>query len=131
MIQKIRSIISGACLLGLMFLAVGCNPVMTAEVKFDQLFTNPSKYNNTEIMIEGFYFHGFETIVLSERLEMSGYAPGHLVPKGRMIWVEGGIPKEVEDKLNRQQQMGPLELYGRVRMTGMFGYGGKYGHLGG
>jgi hypothetical protein len=48
-----------------------------------------------------------------------------------MIWVEGGIPKEVEDKLNQQQQMGPVELYGKVRMTGKFEYGGKYGHLGG
>ena len=48
-----------------------------------------------------------------------------------MIWVESGIPKEVEDKLSRQQQMGPVELYGKVRMTGKFEYGEKYGHLGG
>ncbi len=100
-------------------------------VTFDQLFGDPGKYNNKEITIEGFYFHGFETIVLSERLELSGYAPEHFVPKGRMIWVEGGIPREVEDRLNQQQQMGPVELYGKVRMTGKFQYGGKYGHLGG
>jgi hypothetical protein len=27
--------------------------------------------------------------------------------------------------------MGPLERYGKVRATGKFQYGGKYGHLGG
>ena len=129
--QGIKAIISAAYLLGLMFLTVGCHAGGPAEVTFDQLFGDPGKYNNKEITIESLYFHGFETIALSERLELSGYAPGHLVPEGRMIWVEGGIPKEVEDKLNQQQQMGPVEIYGKVRMTGKFQYGGKYGHLGG
>jgi hypothetical protein len=101
------------------------------DITFDLLFDNPAKYNNKDIMIEGFFFHGFETIVLSERLELSGFAPGHLVPKGRMMWLEGGIPKEVEDRLSRQQQMGPVELYGKVRMIGKFESGDKYGHLGG
>jgi hypothetical protein len=108
-----------------------CTRGGATEITFDQLFANPSKYNNQEITLEGFYFHGFETIVLSEKLELSGFAPGHLVPKGRMLWVEGGIPKEVEDELNKQQQMGPVELFGKVRMMGIFEHGGKYGHLGG
>ncbi|MFC1971025.1 hypothetical protein ACFLV0_03720 [Chloroflexota bacterium] len=53
------------------------------------------------------------------------------MPKGRMIWVSGGIPKEVYDKLDQQQMMGPLERFGKVKMTGKFEYGEKYGHLGG
>lgn len=80
--------------------------------------------------MEGFYFHGFEVIVLSENLEYSGYTEGHLIPRGKMIWVSGGIPKEVYDALNQQQMMGPVERYGKVRMTGKFEYGGQYGHLG-
>jgi hypothetical protein len=108
----------------------GCTHGGATQVTFDQLFADPNEYNGKEITIEGFYFHGFETIVLSEKLELSSFAPGHLVPKGVMIWVDGGIPRDVEDKLNKQEKMGPVELYGKVRMTGRFEYGAKFGHLG-
>ena len=69
--------------------------------------------------------------MLSERLEYSGLTEGHLVPKGKMIWVSGGIPKETYDKLDQQQMMGPSERYGKLSVTGKFEYGGQYGHLGG
>ncbi len=100
-------------------------------VTFDQLFNDPGKYSGKYTTIEGFYFQGFEVNVLSEKLEYSGYAPGHLVPKGKMIWIEGGIPKEVFDRLRQQEMLGPTERYGKVRITGKLDYGGKYGHLGG
>ena len=100
------------------------------EVTFSKLFASPDKYNGKRIMIEGFYFHGFEVIVLSEELEYSGLAPGHLVPKGKMVWIEGGIPEEIHDKLYQQQMAGPEERYGKVKVTGEFEYGAKYGHLG-
>ena len=122
-----------ASLLLIIGLTIGCSEERAAEVQdatLEQLFTNPDKYNGKQVIVEGFYFHGFETIVLSERLEYSGYAEGHLVPKGKMLWVEGGIPKEIYDKLNQQQMMGPAERYGKVKITGKFEYGGKYGHLG-
>jgi len=118
---------------GLLLLIAGCNENQAPkvqEVTFNQLFADLDKYNGNEITIEGFYFHGFEVIVLSESLESSGYAQGHLIPKGKMVWVEGGIPKEVYDKLYQQQMMGPLECYGKVRVKGKFEYGAKYGHLG-
>ncbi|MFC1894123.1 hypothetical protein ACFLYR_08975 [Chloroflexota bacterium] len=113
-------------------LSVGCGgPTAKAkEITFDQLFADPGKYNESKVILEGFYFHGFEVIVLSEQLEYSGYAEGHLVPKGRILWVEGGIPKEIYDKLNQQQMMGPTERYGRIRIGGTFEYGAIYGHLG-
>lgn len=119
---------------GLLILIVstaGCNQSLNKEVTFDQLLSSISAYNGKDITIEGFYFQGWEIIVLSEKLEVSGYSDGHLVPKGRMIWVSGGISKEVYDRLNEQQQRGPLERFGKVRITGKFEYGGKYGHLGG
>lgn len=119
--------------LGLLLLIAGCNENQApevAEVTFNQLFADPDKYNSNEIIIEGFYFHGFEVIVLSESLEFSGYAQGHLIPEGKMVWVEGGIPQEVYDKLYQQQMMGPLERYGKVRVKGKFEYGAEYGHLG-
>ena len=123
-----------ASLLLIIGLTIGCSEERATEVQeatLEQLFTNPDKYNGKQVIVEGFYFHGFEVQVIAERLEYSGYAEGHLVPKGEMIWVSGGISKEVYDKLNQQQQMGPLERFGKVRITGKFEYGGKYGHLGG
>ncbi len=98
---------------------------------FEQLFASPAKYNGKTVTVEAFYFHGWETIVLSETIKPSGYAPGHLVPEGKLIWVEGGIPKEIFDKLYVQQQMGPEERIGKLRIKGKFEYGGKYGHVGG
>ena len=79
---------------------------------------------------EGFYYQGFETIVICEKLDYSGHAPLHLVPEGRMLWIEKGVPKEVYDNAYVQQMLGPLERYGKVRVRGQFEYGGKYGHLG-
>ena len=119
--------------LELQLLMAGCNENQAPkvqEVTFDQLFANLDKYNGNEIIIEGFYFHGFEVIVLSESLEYSGYAQGHLIPKGGEVWVEGGIPKDVYDTLYQQQMMGPTERYGKVRVEGKFEYGAEYGHLG-
>ena len=116
------------CLLLIIGMVIGCRE---EQVTFDQLFSNPNQYNGKYLTIEGFFFGGFEVIVLSENLEYSGYAEGHLVPKGRMIWIEGGIPREVHDALYQQQMMGPTERYGKVRLKGKFEYGAKYGHLGG
>ena len=112
---------------------VGCSQPRqpaTQEVTFEQLFSNLKQYDGRYVTLEGFYFDGFEIQVITENLEDSGYAEGHLIPNGRMIWVEGGIPKEVYDKLYQQQMMGPEERYGKVRVTGKFEYGGTYGHVG-
>jgi hypothetical protein len=114
-------------------LAVGCSEEQSAnreEVSFDQLFGNPDQYRDKYVTVEGFYFGGFEIMALSEKLEYSGYAEGHLEPRGRMVWIEGGIPREVYDRLHKQQMMGPPERYGKLRVEGKFEYGAGYGHLG-
>ena len=104
----------------------------TAGVTFDELFSDPSRYSGTEILIEGFYFHGWETIVLSERLEHTGFAEAHLWPRGRMVWIENNlIHDEVYDQLHQQETIGPVERYGRLRIRGRFEHGGRYGHVGG
>jgi hypothetical protein len=113
---------------------VGCNNEQKSdlqEVTFEQLFLAPDQYNGKDIIIEGYYYQGWETIVLSEKLVYSGYAPGHLIPDGEMLWIEQGVPKEIYDNAYQQQMMGPLERYGKVIMTGKFEYGEKYGHVGG
>ena len=100
------------------------------SVTFEQLFSAPEKYHEKSILIEGFIFLGFETMVLCEELEYSGYTEGHLVPGERMLWFEGGIPTEIYDQLQEQNMMGPSEKYGELRVEGIFRYGGQYGHLG-
>jgi hypothetical protein len=128
----IRTFTTSICVLLLLLsgAAAGCPRESTAVVAFDQLFDNPSRYHNKEITMEGFYFHGFEISVLSEDLAYSGYTEGHIIPVGKMIWVAGGIQKEIYDALTQQQMMGPVERYGKVGMTGKFECGGQYGHLG-
>jgi len=101
-----------------------------ASVTFEQLFSSPGQYNGKEITIEGFVFLGFETMVLSEELKLSGYAEGHLVPGERMFWIEGGITTDIRDGLYEQHMMGPTEHYGKALVRGKFQYGGQYGHLG-
>ena len=127
----IKSVVSMSALLFLVLPAIGCNQEKSGEVTFEQLFSNPGQYNGRDITLEGFYFQGFEVQVMVESLEYSGYAEGHLVPKGKMLWVEGGVPLEVYNGLYQQSMTGPEERYGKVRITGKFEYGGKYGHLGG
>ena len=114
-------------------LVSGCSnwgSIEGTSVTFEQLLSNPNKYNGKEITIEGFVFLGFETMVLSEELKHSGYAEGHLVPGERMLWIEGGIPIDIHGELHEQHMMGPSERYGRVLARGVFQYGGQYGHLG-
>ena len=120
-------------LLSIVGLTIGCGggqATRAQEITFNKLFANPAQYDGRYLTIEGFYFKGFEIIVLSEELEYSGQAEGHVVPKGRMVWIEGGIPEEVYGKLYQQQMMGPSERYGKVRVIGIFEYGAEYGHLG-
>jgi hypothetical protein len=100
------------------------------SVTFEQLLSSPNQYSGKEITIEGFVFLGFETMVLSEELNKSGYAEGHLIPGERMLWIEGGIPTDIHDELHQQHMMGPSERYGKVLTRGVFQYGGQYGHLG-
>lgn len=99
-------------------------------VTFDELISNPEKYNGKTVVVEGFLFKGFEVTVLTKELEYSGFAEGHVQPTGPpYIWVSPVGFKEI-DKLHKQEMMGPTERYGKVRITGLFEYGGKYGHLG-
>ncbi len=97
-----------------------------------ELIADPEKYSGRTVTVEGIYFHGWEVVVLAEKLVPSGFRPGHLVPDSYKIWVEGGLSNEVFSKLYTQNQSaGYPERFGKVRIKGKFESGGKYGHLGG
>ena len=117
----------------LVLIGLGCGDSKTqSNPTFDELFASPDQFNGKDIALVGFFFQGWESIVLSQRMEPSGFAEGHLWPQGHTIWVEGSIPEGVYDLLHEQRQMkGPLERYGKVRIEGIFEYGGGYGNLGG
>ncbi len=124
-------IVISASLIALLF--TGCanqDSDKGVEVSFKRLLASPSQYNGKHIAIEGFVFLGFETMVLGEELKYSGYAEGHLTPGERILWIEGGIPIDIYDKLYEQNMMGPSERYGKILVKGTFEYGGQYGHLG-
>ena len=103
-----------------------------SDVTFNELFSSPDQYNGRDIILEGFYFHGWESIVLSERLEYSGRAEGHLWPRGNLVWIKNNaMPGEVYDRLYQGELTGPVERYGKLRIMGRFEYGARYGHGGG
>jgi rhodanese-related sulfurtransferase len=107
----------------------GCTA--TQEVALEQLFAEPESYDGKDLILEGFYFSGFEVNVLAEGLAYSGLGGSHIGPTGELIWIEGSIDAAVLDSLYQQSMMGPTEVFGKIRIEGKFEYGEGYGHLGG
>jgi hypothetical protein len=128
-----KMVLIGVIVIVILGVAIGYREIerrRPREVTFKQLEASPDEYSGRRIVVEGFYFHGWETIVLSERLELSSFADDHLIPKGLMMWVEGGIPLNIHDSLYRQKMMGPGERFGKIRIKGVYETGGEYGHTG-
>ena len=101
------------------------------SVTFDQLVNQPSVYNDKFITVEGFYFSGFEITALSFELVPATYNPNSVTPKQPLIWITGNLGQDVYSNLYHQTNTpsGYTENFGKVRVTGIFQYGGKYGHL--
>jgi hypothetical protein len=102
-----------------------------SPVTFSQLTSEPDKYNNKVISIQGFWFDGFEIVVLAERPEPASYPVGNVQPAGTKIWVQGGLPEEVRRELVLQPDnpTGYPAHYRKVELTGTLEYGSKYGHM--
>lgn len=125
--------------LPLTMLIAGCSasppetstPTPVASISFAQLNLTPDRYSGKIVSIQGFWFDGFEIVVLSERLEPSSYAPGNVQPGGTLIWVKGGLPEEVSKQLYLQPDnpTGYPAHYGKVELIGVLEYGARYGHL--
>jgi hypothetical protein len=121
-----------ALLLTLLTVPIGCsNSSSNQTLTFSQLITDSKKYNGQTVTLEAFYFSGFEISALSESVGPSTSGIWRIVPKGTLVWVESGIPQGTFDKLYRQIDTlsGYAESIGRLKITGKFETGGKYGHL--
>jgi hypothetical protein len=109
----------------------GCASGQPVKVAFSDLISNPERYDGKEIIIEGYWFDGFEIVVLAERLEPSSFAEGNLQPGGVKIWIKGGLSEEVSSQLYLQpnNSTGYPAHYGKVELTGKLEYGEQYGHM--
>lgn len=103
----------------------------TALSLFDAIKVNPEMYNGQTVTFTGYWFDGFEIVVVAEYLEPQQYWPGNYQPGGILIWVQGGLPDEVSSKLYLQADnpTGYPAHYGKVEVTGILEYGGPFGHM--
>ena len=106
-------------------------PTTVSQITFMDLTSQPEVYNEQFIVIDGYWFDGFEIVVLAERLDPSGFAPGNVQPEGTLIWIKGGLSEEVSQQLYLQPDnpTGYPAHYGKVELMGRLEYGGKYGHM--
>jgi hypothetical protein len=106
-------------------------PTNALHITFTDLISQPERYKDQFIVIDGYWFDGFEIAVLAEYLEPSSFAPGNVQPAGTLIWIQGGLSEEVSQQLYLQPDnpTGYPAHYGKVELTGKLEYGGKYGHL--
>ena len=114
--RKLIIIVAMQCLL--LFLS-GCaqNP---PTLTFAELFAKPESYNEKAIIIEGYFWQGWETIVFAEKLDYFLSSRRALAPGGRMMWVEGGISKEIYDRLYKQPGPAGKNASGKSKSLGCF-----------
>jgi hypothetical protein len=126
MFNKILLVLT--CIINLVALSIGCSS--NNDVMLDQLAAQPDKYIGKTVTVEGFYFAGFEIVVLCGELVPSDYYPGNLAPAGKLVWLEGSMPADIYSKLYLQSNnvTGYPAHYGKVKITGIF-QTGSFGHL--
>jgi hypothetical protein len=100
-------------------------------ITFADLITQPENYDRQLVKFRGFWFDGFEIVVLASRLEPSTFVAGNVQPAGDLIWIKGGLPQSVSNNLHLQPNnpTGYPAHYGEVVVTGIFQFGARYGHM--
>jgi len=108
----------------------GCSVKSDNNPSFDQLISDPARYNGQTVTIDAYIFTGFEISALSSGLTHPA-ASDRWTPVQPLIWLAGNIPQAVLDRLYKQSQTpsGYDERYGKIHVTGKFEYGAKYGQL--
>ncbi len=127
-----KNLLSFVLILSLLSTAFsGCGGSADQALTFSQLISQADKYNGKTVTLEAFYFSGFEISAISESVGLSS-GDWRMVPIGTLVWVEGGISQESQNKLYTQtlSPSGYTERLGKLKITGKFETGGRYGHLG-
>lgn len=97
------------------------------SLSLGQVLSEPDKYSGKTITVDAFYYHAFEVEALAGGLDLSN---GRASTVGETVWVAGGVGKEVYDRLYQDPVAGPIVRFGKVRVTGRFESGGKFGQMG-
>jgi hypothetical protein len=107
----------------------GCGS--SAMVTFDELLAKPERYNGKTVTVDGIYVNGWEWTVLAGNIAFIGSSESkELKPVGNAIWFAGFLPQDVRDHLYQYTSPGAgPQHYGKVRVTGIFESGGKYGNM--
>jgi hypothetical protein len=130
--NKYKFLFSLALVLAVLSLVIsGCSGDANQSVTFSQLISQADKYNGKTVTFEAFYFAGFEISALSTSVGPSTFGNGRIAPVGTLIWVKSGIPEDLFNRLYTQTQTpsGYPEHIGKLKISGKFETGGKYGHL--
>jgi hypothetical protein len=106
-------------------------PTSVPNLTFNELISQPASFNNRYVTVDAYYFSGFEISALAASLVASTYNPSNVTPVQPLIWVTGDLGQSVYPNLKQQTNTpsGYTEYYGRVRITGLFQFGARYGHL--
>jgi hypothetical protein len=91
--------------------------VSGSSPSFAELVANPARYNGCDIVVEGYYFSGFEIVALAGELAPAS-RPGNVTPVQPRIWIKTSVSIDPESRLYLQQNTpsGYDEHYGRVRL---------------
>jgi hypothetical protein len=127
--KYLLSFILVLCILSLAI--AGCSSSTEQTITFSQLISQADKYNGKLVTFEAFFFAGFEIQALSGSVGPSTSGPWRIVPTGTLIWVKGGITQEILNQMVSQTvtPSGYTEHIGKLKVTGNFEAGSKYGHL--
>jgi hypothetical protein len=125
---KILLVISAAIILVAFSGGCGGSPQPTATL--NDLVTKPEQFSGKTVTVDGIYVNGWESTVLTENITFSGSSEAReLKASENSIWFAGFVPLDISDKL--YQHTSPLagpQHYGKLRVTGLFETGGKYGN---
>ena len=107
----------------------GCGS--SARVTFDELLSKQEQYNGKTVTIDGIYVNGWEWTILAENIAFIGSSDSkELKVVGNSIWFAGFLPQYVRDHLYQYTSPGAgPQHYGKIRVTGIFESGGKYGNM--
>jgi hypothetical protein len=109
----------------------GCGNSASQSIAVSQLISQADKYKGKTVTFEAFYFGGFEISALAESVGPANSGVWRIVPNGTLIWVKSGISQELHDKFYKQTDTpsGYTEYIGKLKVSGIFETGGKYGHM--
>jgi len=126
--KLILSLLAGIFIMSITLTGCGTS---VPELTFSELTGDAARYKDRTVTLEAFYFSGFEISALCGSVGPANDGVWRIVPKGELIWVEGGITQQMLDDMYKQtvSPSGYPEYIGKLKLTGEFETGAKYGHL--